>query len=162
MEMFIGLTVAFFGAVLAYAFAEIIRHRDERKNHMNDCQKVIATLSSELELNLAIADGIINSEGTGMVSPKAGWEWREIAPLSEVAWSIVTSNGGLTHLNNEQIKGLLMAQAAVIATNYTAKNIQSRGYSIPMGEEYFSRIKNARESLEEAHKLLEESNCENK
>ena len=150
MEIISAFIGAIIGAIVSFALAEYSGNRSERK-------KITTSLTSEIELNIDIADDILNVNDKIEFDAvdERRWEWCEIIPMSDSAWVAVLSTGAISSVNGDAIQPLSKAFSLVRRANYAAEKIKAGKYHLREGKEYNARVREAREILEQALRIMQ-------
>jgi len=152
MELVIATIGAIIGAAASFFFTEYSKGKDERL-------KLVSAVRTELEMNLEIAREILhtNEQINFDSNDNQAWEWCEIIPFSESAWSAVISTGQLVNFKVPMISPLSRAFAMVKRANFAAEKISSGKYHPREGKEYTQRVRMAMDSTQKALDVLNAS-----
>jgi hypothetical protein len=153
MELIGALLGAIIGAIASFTLAEISKRKQEK-------DKILAALSIELDLNLEVADEILkfNSKIDFDSKMPDSWEWCDIIPFSDSAWTAVISGGNISKLNLSIIEPLSRSYAQIRRANYIAAKIQAGRYQPREGKEYTFRVNKVKVELIHALDLIKKMN----
>ena len=110
----------------------------------------MASLKSEIKLNLTIADEIFDaSGGDGKVQ-------YDTIVMSETAWRANVGGLGLIRIDKDMIEPLTNTYAKVHRANVYAARIEEREYNPVYAAKYNTYLKAAQDDLVKTLKLLEQ------
>ena len=153
MEITSAFVRAIIGAIVSFALSEFSSNIRERK-------KLITAIRSELELNIEIAQAILdaNERNDFISTDEKSWEWCEIIPMSDSAWVAMLSTGSFSHLKQISIEPLSAAYSIVRRANFAAEKIKAGKYQPRKGKEYNNCVEHALPAMERARDALENGN----
>ena len=111
-------------------------------------QKALASLQSEIKLNLDIVDEIFEA------SNRDNKVQYETAPMSETAWMANIGGQNLTHIDKGMIEPLTQTYARVHRANVYAARIEEREYNLEFAARYNTYLKAAQDDLTKTLKML--------
>lgn len=152
MEAIAALTGAVVGAVVSFALTYFFTGWSERR-------KALTALVAELRLNRELALKILktNSGINFRANNGSEWSWCQIIPFSASAWDMFVTRGLLAKCTRPRMEAISRAYSVLASANFHAVKVQMGKYNPRDGEEYTSRVTEAKNELERALESLDTS-----
>ncbi len=147
VQFMLTVITAFIGAIVATIFIYGIFIYTQSR-HVK--QTALASLQSEIKLNLNIVDEIFDA------SDRDSKSQYETIPMSEAAWMASIGGQGLTNIDKRMIEPLTQTYAKVHRANVYAARIEEREYNPACATKYNTYLKAAQDDLAKTLKLLEQ------
>ena len=147
VQFMLTVITAFIGVIVAtiFIYGIVVYTHSKRVK-----QTALASLQSEMKMNLNIADEILDTSACDVSGQYV------TGAMSETAWMANMGGQGFTHLDKGMIEPLTQTYAKVHRANVYASKIEEREYESECAALYNTYLKAAHDDLAKTLKLLEQ------